>query len=961
MKKGEKHNILSIILTLLVVAIYLIPNLASAVKIGVETDKPVYTSNDSSVEFELAVDVEENERIPIQRLILKIESEAGNIECTFSASGGKMSGCPNIDIINASAKSYTQGPGYGYGYGYGYGGNEWSTVPIDFGYGYGYGYGYGDMNIYPKELRYTVRWNFSAADAAEGSYKASLEAYADDSQGTSVRYASKSPAEFSIELETDVEAAYDDLTAGKIKKDNADLDNVVSDLNLITAGLKDTKIKWSSSNSSVINPISGKVSRPPYGQEDKIVDLTANISKNSESMLKSFTAIVLKESISDIQAAYDDLTAGKIKKDNADLDNVVSDLNLVTVGLKDTKIKWSSSNSSVINPFSGKVSRLSYDKEDKIVDLTANISKNSESMSKTFTATVLKESLTDAEAVSIALTSITVRNMLLNNNNADNITTNLNLTASAQNGVKLAWSSGNSAIIETTGSVSMASSDTQVAVSVKASKGITSGSKSFTFTVKGTSDPDLIALSNAKLALTEELVLNGNPDKDNIIGNLNFPAALSGHDVAVSWASGSSAVAANGTITRSATEDITAPITATFSKNSKTMSKKFELTVKKKVAPAEVSGNKVTVNEGEAEIVLDTTNIASVAKIDVPSTIAEDQVVSLNLDSLRNDEGKLNLSTNNLTMSRNSSGGISYSVVIPEGSIVSGSDKWNGMISLPTIKAVAEVTPVASAGNEISSVNVVIEVGFTQGQLNFTKAAKLTIPGMAEKKAGYTDSGDVFHAIPACTAAQIADPDTLDEGKDCYTGLGADMLIWTRHFTKFAAYTETSSDGGGGGNNGGGSSSSGSSGGGGPVIKFSAPATAPAPEPIKQEEKPAAEEKKEEAQKPEVQPAKAPEAQPEAQKSGLGAITGAVAGKLFGTKNRSMWLDLLMVFIVVGGFISFHLKVNYGGLPTANPLARAAYLHKIAQKAHRKGRHAKAEKLYKRAQELRERGERGMR
>src|SRR3989344_2511987 len=59
-------------------------------------------------------------------------------------------------------------------------------------------------------------------------------------------------------------------------------------------------------------------------------------------------------------------------------------------------------------------------------------------------------------------------------------------------------------------------------------------------------------LFKAKSALTYTLILNGNPSKDNVIGNLFLPTSLAAYPgVSISWDSSSPAViAANGAVTR---------------------------------------------------------------------------------------------------------------------------------------------------------------------------------------------------------------------------------------------------------------------------------------------------------------------------------------------------------------------------------------------------------------------------
>jgi hypothetical protein len=85
---------------------------------------------------------------------------------------------------------------------------------------------------------------------------------------------------------------------------------------------------------------------------------------------------------------------------------------------------------------------------------------------------------------------------------------------------------------------------------------------------------------------------------------------------------------------------------------------------------------------------------------------------------------------------------------------------------------------------------------------------------MAGKRAAYNDG--TTHIIAACTTSlsdantEVATAALTTQGvNECYTDNGTDMIIWTKHLTDFAAYTENTS--GGGTHVGGGSSSGGSS------------------------------------------------------------------------------------------------------------------------------------------------------
>lgn len=139
-------------------------------------------------------------------------------------------------------------------------------------------------------------------------------------------------------------------------------------------------------------------------------------------------------------------------------------------------------------------------------------------------------------------------------------------------------------------------------------------------------------------------------------------------------------------------------------------------------------------------------------------------------------------------------------ISIPAGTTISAadSDNWDGTINVPTVKAnnTVEVTPDAG---KTATVNAVIELGFNDVPLTFSKAVRILIPGQAGKDAGYY-RGTTFTKITTVLNADTqAAGDALPAGQDGKIDVGTDLVIWTKHFTKFIAYTQTSSGGGGGG------------------------------------------------------------------------------------------------------------------------------------------------------------------
>lgn len=143
-------------------------------------------------------------------------------------------------------------------------------------------------------------------------------------------------------------------------------------------------------------------------------------------------------------------------------------------------------------------------------------------------------------------------------------------------------------------------------------------------------------------------------------------------------------------------------------------------------------------------------------------------------------------------------------VEMPAETIISApaSSNWDGTINVPTVKANNTVSVSADAG-KTATVNTVIEVGYGDIPLTFNKAVRLLIPGMAGKDAGYTRNSSFIKItrILSADSQNVADAE-IPNGGEGRIDVGSDMVIWTKHFTSFVAYTQASSaysSGGGGG------------------------------------------------------------------------------------------------------------------------------------------------------------------
>lgn len=128
-------------------------------------------------------------------------------------------------------------------------------------------------------------------------------------------------------------------------------------------------------------------------------------------------------------------------------------------------------------------------------------------------------------------------------------------------------------------------------------------------------------------------------------------------------------------------------------------------------------------------------------------------------------------------------------VVIPADITITGPAGWDGTISAPIITNVT----LPTVTGETRTLTSAIELGFSGTKLTFDKAVKITMPDQSGKRVGYTRGGEPFTEITNICGANTqtwADAN-ISIGGECKMNVGSDLIIWTKHFTKFATYTQT--------------------------------------------------------------------------------------------------------------------------------------------------------------------------
>ncbi|MDD3002864.1 MAG: fibronectin type III domain-containing protein, partial [Candidatus Shapirobacteria bacterium] len=116
-------------------------------------------------------------------------------------------------------------------------------------------------------------------------------------------------------------------------------------------------------------------------------------------------------------------------------------------------------------------------------------------------------------------------------------------------------------------------------------------------------------------------------------------------------------------------------------------------------------------------------------------------------------------------------------------SISSTDTGWDGMMLAPT----AISTTIPEVSGETRTVETAIDVGVTDVKLSFDKAVRILFPNQEGNRVGYLRSGISFtEIITTCGSDSGA---TLGVDEECKIDVGDDLVVWTRHFTKFVTFS----------------------------------------------------------------------------------------------------------------------------------------------------------------------------
>lgn len=193
--------------------------------------------------------------------------------------------------------------------------------------------------------------------------------------------------------------------------------------------------------------------------------------------------------------------------------------------------------------------------------------------------------MTDKGAVDADAAALTFDKIKSSNDVVGNITGNLTLPASGDNGTTITWVSDNTNVVANDGTVTrptFTNGNANVKLTATIRKGDESATVIFELVVKANDATDEESIAADKAALTFNTIKNTNVDSNNVTDNLTLPVSGT-NGTTITWVSNNTAITTTGVVTRPAYSDgdKTGTLVATVSKGTAISEDvTFNLTVK---------------------------------------------------------------------------------------------------------------------------------------------------------------------------------------------------------------------------------------------------------------------------------------------------------------------------------------------------------------------------------------------
>jgi len=146
-------------------------------------------------------------------------------------------------------------------------------------------------------------------------------------------------------------------------------------------------------------------------------------------------------------------------------------------------------------------------------------------------------------------------------------------------------------------------------------------------------------------------------------------------------------------------------------------------------------------------------------------------------------------STGPMTLTGSTSSG-DATATIPAGTTITDSTGlWDGTLNPPVVSSYS----VPGLSGYTTTTLLAISIGSNSYTLTFDRGVKLLLPGQAGQRVGFIEPGGSFTEITTtCSGDNQTVGDALPAGGACKINDGSgNLIIWTKHFTIFATYSQT--------------------------------------------------------------------------------------------------------------------------------------------------------------------------
>ncbi len=197
----------------------------------------------------------------------------------------------------------------------------------------------------------------------------------------------------------------------------------------------------------------------------------------------------------------------------------------------------------------------------------------------------------------------------------------------------------------------------------------------------------------------------------------------------------------------------------------------------------------ITVNPSTPQLVV-VNNNTSLTNVNVPSTVTSP---SINYSAIKRTSGSV-ISVpimTSLTVTKDTTGSTQPNIklTIPTNTTISGTS-WNAVLALPTVESSSSVSLPITSG-EVNTPQTIITIG-SSTPLSFDKPVRLLFVGQAGLRTGFFHSTSVTEITSVCTSDSVSG--VPSGSNECKINAGADLVVWTKHFTGFATWSSSSSN-----------------------------------------------------------------------------------------------------------------------------------------------------------------------